>query len=80
HIDPNKANDPGLVYDAGKNDYVKYQCKVNRAAVTPASDCTTIGTLDETYNLNLPSITAGAVLVSTTVTRRVTNVGATAAT
>ncbi|RTL16739.1 MAG: peptidase S8 and S53 subtilisin kexin sedolisin [Burkholderiales bacterium] len=80
HIDPNKANDPGLVYDAGKNDYIKYQCKVNRAAVTPASDCTTIGTLDETYNLNLPSITAGAVLVSATVTRRVTNVGATTAT
>lgn len=80
HIDPQKANDPGLVYNAGKNDWVKYQCKVNRAAVSPASDCTTIGTLDETYNLNLPSITVGTVTGSTIVSRSVTNVGASTAT
>ncbi|MFO1293181.1 MAG: S8 family peptidase [Rubrivivax sp.] len=82
HVKPNSATDPGLVYDAGKSDWVKYQCKVNKAAVTPASDCTTIGTLDETYNLNLPSITVGNVLGATpvTVTRSVTNVGAAAAT
>jgi hypothetical protein len=76
HVDPNKATDPGLVYDAGKADYIKYQCKVNKPAVTPASDCNTYGTLDETYNLNLPSIT----VATTTVTRRVTNVGASVAT
>jgi len=81
HVNPNKATDPGLVYDAGKSDYVRYQCKVNKAAVTPASDCTTFGTLDETYNLNLPSITAGAIYsTGVTVTRKVTNVGAAAAT
>ncbi|MGM9482601.1 S8 family serine peptidase [Roseateles sp. NT4] len=80
HIDPQKANDPGLVYNAGKNDWVKYQCKVNKAAVTPASDCTTIGTLDETYNLNLPSITVSTVTGSTIVSRNVTNVGASTAT
>ncbi|MBV8034558.1 S8 family serine peptidase [Roseateles sp.] len=81
HVAPQKATDPGLVYDAGKNDWVKYQCKVNKAAVSPASDCTTIGTLDETYNLNLPSITAGSVYTTgVTVTRRVTNVGNTSAT
>jgi hypothetical protein len=80
HIDPNEATDPGLVYDAGKADFVKYQCKVNRAAVIPASDCTTIGILDETYNLNLPSITTGTVVGSVTVTRRVTNVSSSAAT
>ncbi len=80
HINPNKANDPGLVYNAGKNDWVKYQCKVNKAAVLPASDCTTIGTLDETYNLNLPSITVSTVTGSTIVSRNVTNVGASAAT
>lgn len=80
HIDPNKATDPGLVYNAGKNDWVKYQCKVNRAAVSPASDCTTIGTLGESYELNLPSITVGTVLGSVTVPRSVTNVGASSAT
>ena len=80
HVDPNKAVDPGLVYDAGKADFVQYQCKVNKALVTPASDCTTFGTLDETYNLNLPSITVAAVQGSVTVRRKVTNVGASTAT
>jgi hypothetical protein len=75
HIDPNKATDPGLVYDAGKADYVQYNCKVNKATVTPASDCTTYGTLDETYNLNVPSITVAAVQGVTTIRRSVTNVG-----
>jgi len=79
HVDPNKAQNPGLVYDAGKADFVKYQCKVNKNAV-PAADCVTYGTLDETYNLNLPSITAGTVVGSVTVTRSVTNVGASSAT
>ncbi|MFG6468099.1 S8 family serine peptidase [Roseateles sp. BYS87W] len=80
HVQPNVATDPGLVYNAGKNDWVKYQCKVNRAAVSPASDCTTIGTLGETYELNLPSITVGTVVGSVNVPRTVTNVGATTAT
>jgi len=78
HIDPNKATDPGLVYDAGKLDYDAYQCKVNRPSVT-AADCAASGTLGETYNLNLPSITVGSVLGSATVTRTVTNVGSTSA-
>jgi subtilisin family serine protease len=80
HVAPNKAIDPGLVYDAGKIDFIRYQCKVNKPAVSPASDCTTYGTLDETYNFNLPSITVGAVVGAVTVTRKVTNVGAAAAT
>ena len=80
HIDPNKATDPGLVYDAGKADFVQYNCKVNKASVSPASDCTTYGTLDETYNLNLPSITVAAVQGVFNVRRSVTNVGASSAT
>ena len=76
HVDPNKATNPGLVYDAGANDYIKYQCKVNPSAISPASLCTSVGTLDQTYNLNLPSITAGAVTGNVIVTRRVTNVDA----
>lgn len=80
HVDPNKAVNPGLVYDAGKADFVSYQCKVNRAAVSPASDCTTYGILDETYNLNLPSITVSSVQGSVTVRRTVTNVSGSSAT
>ena len=77
HVFPNRAIDPGLVYDNGPNDFTIYQCKVNKAAVTPQSDCTTLGTLDETYNYNLPSITVGAVPgnLPVVVRRRVTNVG-----
>ncbi|WP_457352305.1 S8 family serine peptidase [Roseateles sp. P5_D6] len=80
HINPNKATDPGLVYNAGKNDWVKYQCKVNKPAVLPATDCTTIGTLAETSDLNLPSLTAGTVIGSVTFPRNVTNVGTASAT
>ena len=78
-ISPNKAIDPGLVYDMGKADYVKYQCLTQKSLVA-ASDCTTYGTLDQTYNLNLPSITIGAMLGTTVVKRTVRNVGTTAAT
>ena len=80
HVSPTSANDPGLVYDGGKADWVRYQCKVNKPAVVPASDCTFFGTLDETYNLNQPSITVAQVVGTTTVTRKVTNVGGSTAT
>jgi subtilisin family serine protease len=80
HIAPNKAIDPGLVYDNGPADFIRYQCKANKAAVVPASDCTTFGTLDQTYNYNLPSITVGSVTASVVVTRSVTNVSGSPAT
>ena len=79
HVNPNAATDPGLVYDAAKADYASYQCKVNRTAV-PASDCATYGTLDETYNLNQPSITISTLVGTVTVRRTVTNVGSSTAT
>ncbi|WP_077036348.1 S8 family serine peptidase [Pelomonas sp. KK5] len=78
-IQPNKAMDPGLVYDMGKADFVKYQCLTQKSLVS-ASDCSTYGTLDQTYNLNLPSITVGTMVGPTVVTRSVTNVGTAAAT
>lgn len=80
HVDPQKANEPGLVYNSGVNDWIKYQCKVNKAAVSPASLCTSVGTFNETYELNLPSLTAGTILGSATFPRSVTNVGTASAT
>ena len=73
-ISPNKAIDPGLVYDMGRIDFIKYQCLTQKALVL-ASDCSTIGTLDQTYNLNLPTITLGVMTGPTVVKRSVTNVG-----
>ncbi len=75
HVAPNKASDPGLVYDASALDWIRYLCKVSRATVGDATCADpAVGTLDETYNLNLPSITLGAVTGTITVVRRVTNV------
>ncbi|MFM9437709.1 subtilisin family serine protease [Janthinobacterium sp. CG_23.3] len=72
-ITPNKATDPGLVYDASLLDYKKYMCGAGMAG-----ECAT-GSMPG-YNLNLPSISVGNVLGAQTVSRRVTNVGAAAAT
>jgi hypothetical protein len=79
HVAPNSAFDPGLVYDNGPDDFTRYQCNANPGAVLP-SQCASLGKLDQTYNYNLPSITVGSVPGSVTVTRRVTNVSASAAT
>ncbi len=82
HINPNRAVEPGLVYDTSAADWVRYECRLNREAVVNPSDCSNpdIGTLDETYNLNLPSITLGSLTGSAVITRKVTNVGIVAAT
>ncbi|GAB3244593.1 S8 family peptidase [Chitinimonas naiadis] len=76
HVNPNAAADPGLVYDANALDYVRYMCGIN--VLSPAT-CSIYGTI-QPYNLNLPSITAANVLGQLTITRSVTNVGATPAT
>jgi subtilisin family serine protease len=73
HINPNGAMDPGLVFNAMQADYQKYMCGLG--VVTNCAGGQIAG-----YNLNLPSISVGNVLGTVTVTRSVTNVGATAAT
>ncbi|XP_074567008.1 uncharacterized protein LOC141823618 [Curcuma longa] len=68
HINPNKALDPGLIYDVHPNDYFKFFNCTN-----DASNCALVD--DHLYHLNLPSISISDLKTSVTVKRTVTNVG-----
>jgi subtilisin family serine protease len=73
-VNPTKALDPGLVYDAGTLDYFSF-LQGQRCNCLPAS----IPALDAS-DLNQPSIAIGGLAGTQTVTRKVTNVDDTAAT
>ena len=82
HIDPEKAREPGLVYDIGTQDYVNYLCSLNYSS-------SEIGVLTKTRvscpkpipkpgDLNYPSFSVvfySSGSASATFTRKVTNVG-----
>ncbi|GJM92874.1 hypothetical protein PR202_ga09380 [Eleusine coracana subsp. coracana] len=70
HIDPNRAADPGLIYDIDPRDYNKFLgCTTMK---TPVS-CN--GTSFPGYYLNLPSISVPDLRQPITISRTVTNVG-----
>jgi subtilisin family serine protease len=69
-VQPNKALNPGLVYDAGWNDWIGFLCG------TGSLNC---GGPDPS-NMNYPSIAVGSLAGSQTVTRTVTSVADSAAT
>jgi len=73
HIHPNRAVDPGLVYDITPSDFRKYMCGAGMTAQCAGGQIAG-------YELNLPSIAVGNVLGSQIITRTVTNVGASEAT
>ncbi|WP_373987026.1 S8 family serine peptidase [Duganella sp. BuS-21] len=73
HVQPNRADDPGLVYDAGAVDFKKYMCGRGQA------DQCGYG-MSEAWNLNQASIAIGNVLTAATIRRSVTNVGSQTAT
>jgi subtilisin family serine protease len=76
HVKPNAATDPGLVYDAGFDDYRAFlrsqglctQCGVRISPLPPAA-------IIDPSDLNLASIAIGDLAGVQTVTRTVTNVG-----
>ena len=75
HIVPKDAFDPGLVYDTGLLDYVRFLCgSETQPPFVDAATCATIGSIDSS-DLNLPSIAIAELVGTQTVTRRVTNVG-----
>jgi subtilisin family serine protease len=78
HINPTPASDPGLVYDAERDDYLRFLCgngNLNPAGAT----CTRVGPIDPS-DLNLASIGVEQLAGIQTVTRTVTNVSGAAAT
>ncbi|PIA62777.1 hypothetical protein AQUCO_00200650v1 [Aquilegia coerulea] len=83
HVDPNKALDPGLVYDLGVNDYIGFLCSIgyteSRISVMVHDqniNCSTVG-LASPGDLNYPSFSVVFKPATNKVTQRrvVKNVG-----
>ena len=77
HIRPNKANDPGLVYDIRADEYDAFACGISSPAVEQ-SRCDALiaaGLSLQGPDLNQPSVSVGQLTATRTVTRRVRNPG-----
>ncbi|KAL6654854.1 hypothetical protein ACP70R_008319 [Stipagrostis hirtigluma subsp. patula] len=69
HIEPDKAVDPGLIYNIDPHEYIKFfNCTLG-----PKEEC--LEYMGNLYQLNLPSIAVPNLKDSVTVWRTVTNVG-----
>lgn len=81
HVNPSKANDPGLIYDIRPDDYIPYLCGLNytnnqiEMITQQRVDCSEVGVIAEAQ-LNYPSfsITIGSYQTQN-YTRTVKNVG-----
>ncbi|MCB1845768.1 MAG: S8 family serine peptidase, partial [Halioglobus sp.] len=81
HIKPNSALNPGLVYDAGDDDYDAFACAIRSPAVaqTRCDELLAAGVSLDPSDMNQPSIAVARLAHSQTVVRRVSNVGEEAA-
>ena len=82
HVNPGRVHEdgsmfsPGLVYNAGFNDYLGWLCGIDAGLVSP-SDCASLdsaGYSNDPSNLNYPSIAVADLPGSQTVTRTLTSV------
>ncbi|XP_022957349.1 cucumisin-like [Cucurbita moschata] len=89
HVNPLKAVNPGLVYDADENEYVKFLCgqgydtaMVRR--ITGDNSACTSGNIGRVWDLNLPSfalsVAAGSKALNQYFTRTLTNVASSGST
>ncbi|PHU08556.1 hypothetical protein BC332_20416 [Capsicum chinense] len=80
HVNPSRANDPGLVYDTQFKDYLPYLCGLNYTnrqvgnLLQHKVDCKEVKRIPE-GQLNYPSFSITLEETSQTYTRTVTNVG-----
>eukprot|EP00257_Ricinus_communis_P024618 XP_025012032.1 subtilisin-like protease SBT3.6 isoform X2 [Ricinus communis] len=79
HVNPNKALNPGLIYDMGMSDYISFLCSMgyNNSAISSMTRSKTVckHSTNSLLNLNLPSIAIPNLKQELTVSRTVTNVG-----
>jgi subtilisin family serine protease len=77
HIDPNRANDPGLVFESDFRDYAAYLCGLPNT-LRSAAECAALasaGFPSTPSDVNLPSIAVSQLITGDVVKRHVTNVG-----
>ncbi|KAB2600064.1 subtilisin-like protease [Pyrus ussuriensis x Pyrus communis] len=77
HVDPKAALDPGLIFDAGYQDYLGFLCTtagINSNEIKKYTNSPCNYTMGHPSNFNSPSITVAHLVKSQTVTRMVTNV------
>ena len=75
HLAPNGAAIPSLVYNTEIADYGRFICGQSLTPPVGIGSCATLGSI-KPWNLNLPSLQAAGVVVTRTLTRKVTNVSA----
>ncbi|KAG8375739.1 hypothetical protein BUALT_Bualt10G0131700 [Buddleja alternifolia] len=73
HIQPSRAADPGLVYDASYNDYLLFLCSSSGNLLDPSFNCPEV--VPSSSDFNYPSLAIANLEGISTVTRTVTNVG-----
>ncbi|CAA6656391.1 unnamed protein product [Spirodela intermedia] len=86
HVDPNRAMDPGLVFDMGTSDHLRFLCSMgyNNTAVSLMARrqtiCRSAAVFSPQSDLNLPSISIPELRGRLSVARTATNVGPVAST
>ncbi len=70
---PTPAYSPGLIYDAGFDDWFEYACSINQLQLV-LQDPSSCDGADDPSDLNYPTIAIGDLAGTQTVTRTVTNV------
>uniref|UniRef100_A0A0C9S508 TSA: Wollemia nobilis Ref_Wollemi_Transcript_22002_2984 transcribed RNA sequence n=1 Tax=Wollemia nobilis TaxID=56998 RepID=A0A0C9S508_9CONI len=79
-VNPKAALDPGLIFDAGYEDYVSFLCSVpgiDKGQVANMTSTACGPTIGRQIDLNTPSIAVSSLFGSQTILRKVTNVAQT---